>query len=258
VRELYDEDYFHAQDDFTRGARGYKGGYRDYIGDKRYYLQTFRKRMVWIKTYAGWGGRLLDVGCAAGFFLQVAKERGWQVQGVEPAAYVADYAQNQLGLEVFKGTLEEAQFPEESYEVVTIWDALEHMPDPHKTLTQVHHLLKPEGLLVLSTHNIDSWLAKMMGVRWYQFGLQLHLYYFSPGTLTQILRDTGFCVINITRRSAGKVCSLRFLVDKLAAFNGTLYKLADGLLSAYPMLAGSSIYINPGDEMIICARKESS
>ncbi|MCJ7660942.1 MAG: class I SAM-dependent methyltransferase, partial [Anaerolineales bacterium] len=223
---LYDQRYFNAQDDFIRGTRIYKGGYRDYLGDQDFYQQRFCRRMNEIESYAGDVGRLLEVGCAAGFFLSVARERGWQVEGIEPAEFVAAYARKYFGVTVYNGTLEEFQLAEESYNLVAIWDTLEHLPDPRQTLTRVHELLKPEGLLVISTHDINSWVARIFRTNWYQIGPHLNLYYFSPKTIQNLLTATGFYVINIKRKAAGKVCSFRFLVDKLSAYNQILYQLA--------------------------------
>jgi 2-polyprenyl-3-methyl-5-hydroxy-6-metoxy-1,4-benzoquinol methylase len=255
TRSLYNEYYFRAQDDYLQGTRGYVSGYRDYTGDQAYYLRTFQNRMRWIERYANHGNRLLDVGCAAGFFLLVAQEKGWQVQGVEPAEYVSDYASNQLGLDVFCGTLQEAAIHPEIFDVVTLWDVLEHTSNPRETLTQVNYVLKPGGLLVLSTQNIESWVPKLLGVRWLHYGHHIHIYHFSPKTITHLLKDTGYQVLKVTKATAGKYCSMRFLVDKLKTINRPLFRLFDSLLSFQPGLEKRAIYINPGDEMVICARK---
>jgi SAM-dependent methyltransferase len=210
-----------------------------------------------IEKYARTAGCLLEVGCAAGFFLSVARERGWQVEGIEPSEYVASYARKKLNVTVFTGTLEEFQLAGEPYDMVAIWDTLEHVHNPRQTLTYVHELLKPNGLLVISTHDINSWLARILGTNWYQIGLHLHLYYFSPVTIRIFLTSIGFNVIKITRKTAGKFCSLRFLVDKLSAYNPILYKLASKALLDYPTLANKAIYVNPGDEIIVYARKQT-
>ena len=257
VLALYDQAYFNAQDDFIRGTRIYKGGYRDYLGDRVYNQQTFRRRMNEIENYAGEVGRLLEVGCAAGFFLSVARERGWHVEGIEPAEFVASYARKHFSVPVFNGTLEEFQLTGDPYDMVAIWDALEHVPDPRQTLTRVHELLKPDGLLVISTQDINSWIARILGTNWYQIGLHFHLFYFSPKTIRSFLTATGFHVINITRKAAGKVCSFRFLVDKLSAYNPIVFRLACRALLAYPPLSRKAIYVNPGDEMITYARKKT-
>jgi 2-polyprenyl-3-methyl-5-hydroxy-6-metoxy-1,4-benzoquinol methylase len=256
VRALYNQDYFYAQDKLIENTRGFKGGYRDYIEDREDYLRTFRRRMREINKYNLKIGCLLDVGCAAGYFLVVAREEGWQVMGIEPSVYVADYARQQFGLDVFSGTLEEAILPAGSFDLVTIWDTLEHLPDPLNTLKHVNKLLSPEGYLVISTHNFNSLLARLMGKNWYQYGLHLHLYYFSPKTIRSLLTKTGFYVIKITKKSAGKYCNFRFLIDKFYNISRPLTKLIDHWFQRYPMLAKRAIYINPSDEMLIFAQKK--
>ena len=255
VLSLYDQQYFHAQEEFMYDTRIFKGGYRDYLGDQEYYLQTFRRRLHEIQIRIKRTGYVLDIGCAAGYFLDIARARGWEVEGVEPSAYVADYAREQLRLKVHKGTLNDLHLPESAFDLVTIWDALEHVPDPRQTLTQVYRILKPDSLLVVSTHDIGSLAARLLGRKWYQLGPHLHLYYFSPKTIRKMLTIVGFRDINVNRKTAGKVCSFRFLVDKLNALNPTLFKLANRALTARPALARRGIYINPGDEIIAYAWK---
>jgi 2-polyprenyl-3-methyl-5-hydroxy-6-metoxy-1,4-benzoquinol methylase len=255
IRSLYNRNYFQAQDTFLGDGRGYVGGYRDYIADQAYYLQTFRRRLKWVNKYSCQGQRLLDVGCAAGFFMAVAQGEGWQVQGVDPSSFVANYARSQLGMHVYQGTLQDANFPSESWDVVTLWDVLEHMPDPRQELVEIHRVLKRRGILALETQNIDSLLPKILGNSWGHYGHHLHLFHFTPKTITRILAETGFRVVKITSKDAGKVSSIRFLVDKLHAINETLYSVLNRLLSAFPSLAHRSIYINPGDEMIVIAQK---
>jgi SAM-dependent methyltransferase len=257
VLSLYNQQYFHAQDEFVYDTRIFKGGYRDYLGDQEYYLQTFRKRMHEIEKRIKRAGHVLDIGCAAGYFLTVARERSWEVEGVEPSAYVADYAKKQLRLKVHNETLNEIQLPKTAYDLVTIWDALEHVPDPRQTLAEAYRILRTDGLLVVSTHDIGSLVARLLGSKWYQLGLHLHLYYFSHKTIRQMLTIVGFRDITVTRKTAGKVCSFRFLVDKLNTFNPTQFKLANKMLNALPALARRGIYINPGDEIIAYAWKKA-
>lgn len=250
IQGLYANNYFGSSD-----AAGL--GYRNYTADQECLLQTFRKRMRWLETYGGPGGRLLDVGCAAGFFMQVGRERGWEVYGVEPASRMAQFARSQLGLEVFEGRLREAAFPSGSFDAVTLWDVLEHLTDPHQELLEIHRVLRPGGLLVLETQNVASWAARVLGKRWLHYGNQLHLFHFSPQTVSRVLEDTGFRLLKISVATAGKVCSLQFVVDKLKRFSEGASRVASALIRCWPGLAQRSLYLNPGDEMIVCARKSA-
>jgi 2-polyprenyl-3-methyl-5-hydroxy-6-metoxy-1,4-benzoquinol methylase len=248
IRQIYERDYFKTGD----GARR---GYRDYVADKKFHLATFRRRMLLIDQNTSSRGRLLDVGCAAGFFLQVGVRNGWEVYGVEPSVCMADYARLQSGLNVFRGTVKEAGFPAGHFDVVTMWDVLEHMVDPRAELLEIQRVLKPEGLLVLETQNIASWAPKVFGKHWIHYGNDLHLFHFSPTTIIRALTETGFTPLKITSANAGKVCSLQFVTDKLRHYSGVTARFADTVLRHYPQLNHRIVYVNIGDEMIACARK---
>jgi 2-polyprenyl-3-methyl-5-hydroxy-6-metoxy-1,4-benzoquinol methylase len=248
IRRLYERDYFQTGD----GARR---GYRDYVADRKLLLETFRRRMGLIDRLTNSRGRLLDVGCAAGYFLQVSNAAGWEVYGVEPATCMADYARSYLDLDVFGGTLREAGFPSGNFDVVTMWDVLEHTVDPRAELLEVNRVLGPDGLFVLETQNIASWAPKLFRKKWIHYGNDLHLFHFTPTTIARALKETGFTRIDITTANAGKVCSLQFIADKLRHINQVIARLADSMVQRWSEMAQHEIYINMGDEMIVCARK---
>lgn len=137
-------------------------------------------------------GRLLDVGCATGGFIrEMRRTGGWQVQGVEINADMVHFAREQLGLDVFRGRLEDARFPDETFDVVTMWDVLEHVHDPQATLQEVHRILRPGGLFLCSVPNADSLDARLFGRYWVGLDFPRHLYVYSPATLETLLRKTG-------------------------------------------------------------------
>lgn len=135
-------------------------------------------------------GTLLDVGCATGHFLNAMQERGWRVSGVELNGYAADYARKTFDLEIFTGTLAEAVFPESSFDVVTMWDVLEHVPDPKETLAEIARILKPGGLLALSLPNPQSVEARVFGDSWIGWDRPRHLFLFTPPVLRQYLSQS--------------------------------------------------------------------
>lgn len=139
-------------------------------------------------------GRILDVGAAAGFFLKVAKDKGWETFGIEPSRYLSQYGRKEYGLNIFTGTLDSAPRLGAQMDVVTLWDVLEHTFDPKDTLRRVHGYLKPGGLVVINYPNIGNWMARLAG-RKYWFILSVHLYYFTPKTIAHMLRQTGFAVV---------------------------------------------------------------
>jgi SAM-dependent methyltransferase len=136
--------------------------------------------------------RLLDVGCSYGFFLDSARQRGWTVTGVEPAAVPAAHAKDKYGLEVHLGVLEDAGLPAGSYDVVTIRHVLEHVPDPLETLRQAHSLTAPNGLVLVAVPNLGSLPGRWLGRDWWWIDPPTHLTYFKQRTLGDMLDRAGF------------------------------------------------------------------
>lgn len=142
-------------------------------------------------------GSLLDVGCASGRFIgSLNGKPDWNVAGVEISPYASQLARDQ-GLNVFTGTLEQATFPDNSFDVVTMWDVLEHLHDPGATLREVYRILKADGILVLRLPNADSRDAKLFGPYWSGLDAPRHLYVFGITTLSNLLAKTGFQVQRI-------------------------------------------------------------
>jgi 2-polyprenyl-3-methyl-5-hydroxy-6-metoxy-1,4-benzoquinol methylase len=140
-------------------------------------------------------GRLLDVGCGSGGFLrEMHRLGGWQVQGIEIDPDMVRFAQAELGLDVSQTRLEEADFPDHAFDVVTMWDVLEHMHDPLTVLREIRRILRPGGLVICSTPNVASLDAAIFGRYWIGFDVPRHLYTFSPSTLPALLRKAALDV----------------------------------------------------------------
>jgi 2-polyprenyl-3-methyl-5-hydroxy-6-metoxy-1,4-benzoquinol methylase len=142
-------------------------------------------------------GRLLDVGCATGDFLFAMQQRGWQVWGVEPVVHAAAQARQAFGLEVYTGLLEEAAYPADSFDVVTLWDVLEHVADPLATLTETAHILRPGGLLVFSIPNPASIEARLFGANWVGWERPRHLHLIPPNLVPAYLQRAGLAPAGI-------------------------------------------------------------
>jgi len=128
-------------------------------------------------------GRLLDVGCGNGRFLDQMKQLGWVVAGVEPDGEAVSVALERYGLDVFQGSLEEAGFPDGHFDAITVNHVIEHVPDPIGLLRECRRVLKPEGKLVVSTPNINSLGRSTFDEAWLAWDPPRHLYLFSPQTL---------------------------------------------------------------------------
>lgn len=150
------------------------------------------RRSKLLMKHAPTPGHILDIGCATGLFLNSMRPYGWQTTGVELSPYAAEYAQKTFGLDVRVGTVEQAQFPDNSFDVVTMWDVLEHVIDPKVTLAEVARILKPGGLLALSLPNPSAPEARLFGGSWVGWDRPRHLHLFTPPVLQNYLTDAGY------------------------------------------------------------------
>ncbi|MCW4051990.1 MAG: class I SAM-dependent methyltransferase [Candidatus Bathyarchaeota archaeon] len=143
-------------------------------------------------------GKILDVGCAAGYFLKVMKERGYEVRGVEVSKIFADFAKNSYGLSVFCGDVNQARFANENFDIVTMFDVLSHLRTPSKDLKEINRILKVGGLLILETGNKGEFRSKESVEKWSDsWGSPEHLFHYSKKALMILLQKTGFAVLEI-------------------------------------------------------------
>jgi SAM-dependent methyltransferase len=140
------------------------------------------------------GRRLVEVGCSAGAGLEAAARAGWEVEGVELSAAAAELARRRPGVRaVFAGRLEDAPLAEESVDVITMFDVIEHIDPPGPTLARIHRLLRPGGLLLLVTPDGGSLSARMLRGRWPHLFVE-HVVMFSRRGMRQCLEEHGFAV----------------------------------------------------------------
>ncbi|MEM2676114.1 MAG: class I SAM-dependent methyltransferase [Candidatus Bathyarchaeia archaeon] len=201
---------------------------RDYHAYKAYdhasliarfdYRYGIRKRCQAVIVHTGLrGGRILDIGCATGGFLDAMRHWGdWELYGVEIDAEAANYAKEHLGLNVFAGTLVDANYPDDFFDVVTLWNVLEHLHQPQATLFEISRIIRPRGWLIISLPNPDCIEAKIFGRYWAGLDAPRHLYIYSRHTLRQALDKAGFIIkkiLSFTGRYHVLALSLSFWVD---------------------------------------------
>ncbi|GDY02831.1 SAM-dependent methyltransferase [Planctomycetota bacterium] len=248
LEAIYDAGYWKSDNPKIRG-------YADYARAGELYLKTFRRRMRLVNRHVPKPARVLDVGCAAGFFLRVAQRAGHDVFGVELSAAIAKDAVEAIGADkIHIGTLEQATVALDlqagSFDLITLWDVIEHIPDPQAILRRVRTLLKPGGQLLLETQNVQSLWARLLGRRWHHYKHHEHLYHFSPSTIRRLLADCGFTTKELTAAYAGKFVSFAFIAERA----GRLGRITGLLASPLKLFAGCNLYVNPRDEMIVVAK----
>jgi len=156
--------------------------------------KTFDRSLARIEALTGGPGRIFDIGTAGGSFLAAARARGWEVDGCEPNRWLADWGRRTYGLDIRQGPVSAHDLPEGHYDVVTLWDVIEHVPSPSDVIAQAQRLVKPGGLLVLTFPDAGSPSARLLGRRW-PFYSSVHLYYFTKATLGRLLGRQGFEVL---------------------------------------------------------------
>lgn len=171
-------------------------GYRDYAAMHVALRPHFLRRLRSLEATHPARGRLLDFGCADGYFLQLAQARGWQVTGVELSADMARVAAQTLNAPVFT---DPAALGAATFDALTLWEVIEHLPDPLPQLRALYARLRPGGTLMLSTPNTGHWQAQRRPDLWQSYRPPSHLLYLTAPTLTLLLDAAGFTEIEVQR-----------------------------------------------------------
>lgn len=179
---------------------------------------TFEGVMKEVERYAR-KGRILDVGCAEGTLLELARKRGWEVHGVEPNKHLVVWARKHYGLKVVQGSIEQRSLKRNSYDVITLLDVIEHVAEPEKFLRRCSELLAPGGLIFISTPDFGSVWSRVMRRKWFYI-LSIHVFYFTQQTLSAVLQRAGFEMVT-TKRYLLRT-SLAYVADKSRNYLGPI------------------------------------
>jgi 2-polyprenyl-3-methyl-5-hydroxy-6-metoxy-1,4-benzoquinol methylase len=186
IEEEYDQDFYteHYGDLERNGKK------------QRYEYLNFNNKLDQIEKRIERKGNILDVGCSFGFFLDAARHRGWRVAGIEISEHAAKYAAERLKLVVLNKPIIEADFEQGSFDVITMWAVIEHLPNPKEILQHLSKLLKDDGMLVVHTGNVDSYRARIEGRRWRQWIPPVHLLYFSPQVMRTLFKQCDLQLVD--------------------------------------------------------------
>jgi 2-polyprenyl-3-methyl-5-hydroxy-6-metoxy-1,4-benzoquinol methylase len=218
-----------------------------YLAEKENRYLTFRKALGVLGPADE--RRLLDVGAYCGYFVDVARAAGFAAEGIELSRWAVEQARA-AGLPVANETLEERARRGGRYDVLTLWDVIEHMPDPRAELAAAHRLLAPGGRIHVSTIDAASPVSRLLGARW-PWLMDMHLVYFDRVTLPMLLEETGFRVLS--RRSYTHTVSADYLLRKAQA---SFPPLSGALGAARRLLpARLPVPVNLGDNMVVTAER---
>lgn len=212
-------------------------------------------------------GTLLDVGCGNGLFLRTLKQRSdWKVVGIDINPETVEYIRAYLGIEAHVGDLRSLCLQASMFDAVTLWDSLEHMPQPAGLLEETWRILKPAGWLLIRVPSLDSLDARLFRSSWAGLDAPRHLIVFSRSTLAQLLQKTGFEVIFAKCLSGGHSSfeiSMQYAELQwprwqrvLSLFRRLLHS-AIGRLASYPYFFLMD-RIHRGPELTVLAQKKES
>ena len=206
-------DEIYAASYFSSGVSDLAGqGYLDYVAGEESRRAAARRRLGRLELVTG-RGRVLDVGAAAGFFVVEAESRGWDAQGVDVSAAMVDWGREHLGVRLDRGDMHELGLEPGFFDVVTMWDYIEHSRDPAADILAARALLRPGGILALSTGDAASLVARVSGRRWHLLTPRHHNFFFTVRTIAALLDRNGFRVLS--EDHPGGSYPLAYLTHKL-------------------------------------------
>lgn len=214
---------------------------------------TFRHNFAKLKPFLPPKGKLLDIGSYCGVSLKVAGENGYETLGVEPSRWAARYSEEVLEEKVFSGILKDLPEDTGPFEIITMWDVLEHLPHPLEELKRIHSRLKPGGIFAFSTLYIDNWYPKIMRKRWPWY-MDMHLYYFTGESIRQMLEQAGLELIH--QQSYTHIITFEYFLLKLDALGVPGAGLLNRGIQKTP-LKNIMIPFSFGDiRLFICKKRE--
>lgn len=234
AKKIYSSDYFHNKKS------------EEYIHDALY---KFRYLTKYIKK----DSRVLDYGCGVGDFIKACVEDNISVVGYDISAHAAQFVKDTYKVDAFSGEVDGALFPRDHFDVIVSFDVIEHIVDFEKILDYFQRWLKPGGILIMTTPDMNSWDAKILGRRWYGFKkFPEHINYFSHESISQIAKKAQFNTPEIIRW--GFVRSIGFLIKntiKRPRYISSAFIYLAKVLRIY-----EKDFFIPMTDMMVIAKKE--
>jgi len=217
--------------------------------------ETFRAQLQLVSPLRdGAGHKLLDIGTGAGYLLEAAADLGFDCWGVEPGS-VALTTEEKFPGKIFRGQLHQAIYPDNFFDVVCLTDVLEHISEPHELMQEIHRILKPDGILLLTTPNTGSITKRLAGKKWFQYKNE-HVMYYAKRPLKALLEKEGFEIERL--RSNEKKLSLDYICYYLRRYSlPGLGKIARFFETWLPARLKKIVWTNfLTGELLVIARKK--
>jgi len=240
----------YADDEYSSGA------YQEYAKSRDLKIATALPRLAAIKRRAK-GKRLLDVGCATGFFMEAAAAEGFDVRGVEFSTVAIGLARPDIRARIVHGDVNALRTQEtEPFDVVTAFDIVEHVQNPADFLRDLHAILRPGGVVAISSPDTGHFLRYLMGAKWPMLQPMQHTVLFSRRGIAALLERCGFEEVQV--ESAHKVLTMDYLADQLGLTNPGLNRGYRALSWIVPgVLRRKPLAINIGEFVAYARRGES-
>ena len=245
LKSIYDDKFF------LDGQKSpIEGG--DITENPTYYNSI--KRIEALKKQGYDSGRMLDIGCATGIFLKAATST-YDCYGLDVSDVAVNIAVNQIGVNAKCGTVFDLKEDEGTYDVITMWDVIEHVKDPTEYIKKTSNFLKKGGLLVVSTGNIDSLMFKIQKKKWHLMIPPFHLFYFNTNNIKKLLEKNGLEVLKIFHD--GQSTNVGYITSKMYRMNPTniLIKYINKFVH-FSRLSKLNIYLNLFDVMTVYSIKK--
>lgn len=240
IERLYSSDYFRGKE------------YGDYVADKHVLQRNFIARLRDMERHLSDLNELslLEVGCAYGFFLELAQTRFREARGIDLSKDVIAYAREKLRVDARQANFLTLSRSEDATDVICMWDTIEHLRQPEAFVAQASRLLQPGGHLFLTTGDVGSLNARVRGGRWRLIHPPTHLHYFCRGSITALLRRNLFEIIDF--RHVG------FYRSVANTFANLLREVRPNAATRLLSSLRGSYYLNLYDIMFVVARRKPS
>lgn len=226
------------------------------VEDEESYRTYFEQKLDELQRLQSYG-RLLDVGCGAGFFPDAARSRGFDVSGVDLSPVPAAHAREQLGLDVTVSSLYGLRAASGTFAAVTIFQTIEHDADPATLCQELHRIVKPGGVVMVTTPAAHGLVARVMGRRWFGYRNVEHVSLFSRQSLRHALESAGF-EIEFSEIEHGKKLSAKYVLNRLINYyydHRTFLRNGLRLLHSAMLLLGKLPLFEPWAHLYAVARK---